>query len=55
MLVAELAADWKNGFFPSDLSNNTRLPAIDVDTALVALSRKGYVQLIGPNLYCLCQ
>lgn len=55
VLVAELAADWKTGFFPSDLSNNTALPAIDVDNALVALFRNGHVKKIGPNLYRLCQ
>ena len=55
VLVAELAADWETGFFPSDLSNNTKLPAIDVDNALVALFRNGHVEKIGANLYRLCQ
>ena len=51
-IVAAIAIDWTNGFFPSDLARNTHLPQTHVSDALVEMYDAGFiVSAAGANLY----
>jgi hypothetical protein len=50
-IVAAIAIDWTNGFFPSDLVCQTNLTPMRVYDALVEMYVGGFIVLVGPNLY----
>lgn len=50
-IVTAIAIDWTNGFFPSDLAQNTHLAQEHVCDALVEMYDAGFIVSAGPNLY----
>ena len=50
-IVAALAEGWPNGFFPSDLIDQTLLSSTEINAALVLLYSHNRLERLSDNLY----